>query len=54
MSIATTKRFTVAEYHRLIELGFFAENERFELITGEIFQMTSKGKPHALRAWRCV
>ncbi|BAB76750.1 Uma2 family endonuclease [Anabaena sp. FACHB-709] len=48
MSIATTKRFTVAEYHRLIELGFFAENERFELITGEIFQMTSKGKPHAV------
>lgn len=48
MSIATTKRFTVAEYHLLIELGFFAENDRFELITGEIVQMTSKGKPHAV------
>ncbi|ABA21927.1 Protein of unknown function DUF820 [Trichormus variabilis ATCC 29413] len=48
MSIATTKRFTVAEYHRLIELGFFAENDRFELITGEIVQMTYKGKPHAV------
>ncbi|MBD2253090.1 Uma2 family endonuclease [Nostoc parmelioides] len=48
MSLTTTKRFTVDEYHRLIELGFFAENDRFELITGEIVQMTSKGKPHAV------
>ncbi|BAY38367.1 hypothetical protein NIES2111_27140 [Nostoc sp. NIES-2111] len=48
MNLIASKRFTVDEYHRLIELGFFTEDERVELITGEIFQMTSKGKPHAV------
>lgn len=48
MNLIVSKRFTVDEYHRLIELGFFTENERVELITGEIFQMTSKVKPHAV------
>jgi Uma2 family endonuclease len=30
------RRFTVAEYHRLIEDGYFASDERFELIDGWI------------------
>lgn len=47
MTITTAKRFTVAEYHRLAELGFFTENERVELIRGEIIQMAAKGTPHA-------
>ncbi|QLE55185.1 Uma2 family endonuclease [Nostoc sp. TCL26-01] len=48
MSLATIKRFTINEYHRLIELGFFAEDDRVELIKGEILQMAAKGKPHAV------
>ena len=48
MTVATTKRFTIAEYHRLIDLGFFAEDDRVELIEGEIVNMVSKGKPHAV------
>ena len=30
----TTKRFTLAEYDRLIELGFLTEDDRVELIRG--------------------
>lgn len=46
MTITTTKRFTVEEYHRLAELGFFHEDDRIELIRGEIIQMAAKGTPH--------
>ncbi|MBD2678439.1 MULTISPECIES: Uma2 family endonuclease [Nostoc] len=48
MSLTTAKRFTIAEYHRLAELGFFKENDRVELINGEIIQMSAKGKPHSV------
>ncbi|QHG15084.1 Uma2 family endonuclease [Nostoc sp. ATCC 53789] len=48
MSLTTAKRFTIAEYHRLAELGFFEENERVELIKGEIIQMVAKGTPHSV------
>lgn len=47
MSTTTAKRFTIAEYHRLAELGFLGEDDRVELIRGEIFQMAAKGKPHS-------
>ena len=48
MNVVTAKRFTVAEYHRLAELGFFREDERVELIKGEIIQMAAKGTPHCV------
>ncbi|BAY90707.1 MULTISPECIES: Uma2 family endonuclease [unclassified Tolypothrix] len=48
MSLSTAKRFTLAEYHRLAELGFFKEGERVELIKGEIINMAAKGKPHSV------
>ena len=48
MSISTAKRFTIAEYHRLAELGFFGEDDRVELIKGEIVQMAAKGTPHSV------
>ena len=48
MSISTAKRFTIAEYHRLAELGFFEEDNRVELIKGEIVQMAAKGTPHSV------
>jgi Uma2 family endonuclease len=43
---ATAKRFTVDDYHRLIELGFLTEGDRLELIRGELIEMVSKGTPH--------
>ncbi|BAY65266.1 hypothetical protein NIES22_53690 [Calothrix brevissima NIES-22] len=48
MSLTTAKRFTIAEYHRLAELGFFKEGERVELINGEIINMAAKGTPHSV------
>lgn len=48
MSLTTAKRFTIDEYHRLAELGFFAEDDRFELIEGEIVQMVAKGTAHSV------
>jgi hypothetical protein len=35
MTIATTRRFTLEEYDRLADLGFFADRDRVELIRGE-------------------
>ena len=46
MSIAQVKRFTLDEYHRLGELGFFHEDDHIELINGEIIEMASKGTAH--------
>ncbi|MEG4209307.1 Uma2 family endonuclease [Microcoleus sp. Pol11C3] len=48
MSIATAKRFTIAEYHRLTELGFFSEDDRVELIKGELVNMAAKGTAHSV------
>ena len=48
MTTVTPKLFSVAEYHRLSELGFFQENERIELIRGQIIQMAAKGTPHSV------
>jgi Uma2 family endonuclease len=47
MNTVTAKRFSIAEYHRLAEFGFFAPDERVQLIRGEIIQMAAKGTPHS-------
>ncbi|AFY35045.1 Uma2 family endonuclease [Calothrix sp. PCC 7507] len=44
--VVTPKRFTIDEYHQLIELGFLKEGDRIELIRGELTQMVAKGTPH--------
>ncbi len=41
------RRFTVEEYHRMGEAGIFPEDDRVELIEGEIVQMSLIGRPHA-------
>lgn len=46
MSLPTAKRFTIAEYHKLSELGFFQEDDRIELIHGELITMAAKGTAH--------
>jgi len=47
MSLITAKRFTIDEYCRLGELGFFADDDRVELIQGEIIPMVAKGTSHS-------
>jgi Uma2 family endonuclease len=47
-STVTPKRFTLEDYHRLIELGFLSESDRVELICGELMQMVAKGTPHTV------
>ena len=41
------RRFTIAEYHRMIEAGIFRDGERAELIEGEIIEMNPIGRLHA-------
>lgn len=48
MTAVTPKRFTIAEYHRLMELGFLTEDDRVELIRGELMQMAAKGTRHSV------
>lgn len=39
-------RLTVTDYHRLVDLGFWGEDDRIELIRGELIQMAAKGTAH--------
>lgn len=48
MVTATRRKFTIDEYHRLVDLGFFTENERIELIRGEFIKMPPKRTPHSV------
>ncbi|WP_341736013.1 Uma2 family endonuclease [Microcoleus sp. CAWBG640] len=47
MTTVTAKRFSIAEYHCLGELGFFGPDERVELIRGELIKMAAKGRLHS-------
>ena len=40
-------RFTVAEYHQLITSGIFGEDDRVELIGGDLVMMSPIGSKHA-------
>ncbi|RMH90903.1 MAG: Uma2 family endonuclease [Calditrichaeota bacterium] len=42
------KRFTVEEFYRMGEAGIFTEDDRVELIEGEIIEMSPIGKRHAV------
>lgn len=48
MNVVTPKRFTIDEYHRLIELQFLKESDHIELIRGELIKMVAKGTPHTV------
>ena len=40
------RRFTVHDYHRMGEAGILHEDDRVELIEGEIVEMTAIGTRH--------
>ena len=48
MSVEQVRRgFTVEEYHQMVEAGILTEDERVELIQGEIVEMSPIGSRHA-------
>ena len=48
MPVQLLKRsFTVEEYHRMVQAGILTEDDRLELIEGEIVAMTPIGSKHA-------
>lgn len=54
MTLAAVKRFSVAEYHQLTALEFFKEDDRVELIDGQIVEMAAKGAAHEVCITRLV
>ena len=42
----TRRRFTVQEYHRMAEAGILHEDDRIELIDGELVEMSAIGTRH--------
>jgi Uma2 family endonuclease len=46
MTTIQVKRFTLEEYHKLTEIGFFHEDDHIQLINGELIEMASKGTAH--------
>lgn len=41
------RQFTVAQYHQMVEAGILTEDDRVELIEGEIIEMSPIGRRHA-------
>jgi len=46
-AVLTKRRFTVEEYHRMAEAGILNEDDRVELLEGEVVKMTPIGSQHA-------
>src|SRR5215216_362302 len=48
MAVSLQRRtFTLDEFERMVEAGIFGEDERLELLDGEIVPMSPIGSPHA-------
>ena len=55
MSVQLLRRkFTVEQYHKMAESGILTENDRVELIQGEIVEMSPIGRHHAACVRRLV
>ena len=46
--MATRYRFTVEDYHKMAEVDILGEDDRVELIDGEIIEMAPIGRLHAV------
>ena len=46
-SLCQRYRLTVAHFHRMTELGIFAEDEHLELVEGDLIRMSPIGEEHA-------
>lgn len=46
LALSTVRRFTLAEYHKLLEIGVLGDGEPVELLDGYIVEKMSRGKPH--------
>jgi hypothetical protein len=44
--MSQNKLFTVSDYHKMVAAGIFGEDDRVELIRGEIVEMSPIGPPH--------
>ena len=53
-ALAARHLFTTTEYHKLLETGFFTEDDRVELIDGEIITMSPIGPKHAASVKRLI
>ena len=40
------RRFSVKDYHRMVETGILTKDDRVELLEGEIVEIAPKGSPH--------
>ena len=48
MSVQTVRRrFTVEEYHRMVDAGILQEDDRVELLEGEVVEMAPIGSRHS-------
>jgi hypothetical protein len=45
-TVPTRHRFTIHEYHRVADAGIFSEDDRVELLDGEIVDMTPNRSPN--------
>ena len=53
MSIAAELRaLSVQDYHRMVEAGILAADERVELIEGQLYRMAAKGTAHSAAVTR--
>jgi Uma2 family endonuclease len=50
--LESLKRFTVEEYHSLIDAGYFADDEAFELLEGLLVHKMGKNRAHSLATRR--
>jgi Uma2 family endonuclease len=48
------RQFTVAQYHQMVAAGILTEDDRVELIEGEIIEMSPIGRRHAACVNRLV